>query len=316
MIAQGRKRVFLGDQEFYYDPATYLIASMDLPVTGQVIEAPCLGCTLALDPAKLDGAAAGHAPGGGREQRATTALEVNQLEPDLLDPLLRLLRLLDQPRDIPCWPRSSSAKSSTACCAVRAAKRSGRLARPDSQLSQISRAIEAIRRRYDQPLRIEELARLTHMSATSFHRHFRAVTAMSPLQFQKQIRLQEARRMLRSQNVDAAPRGLRRGLRKRVPVQPRIPPPLRRAAPPRCRAGAPSIKCPGNEEHPGAADQTGTANNGALTLGYVHDTSFGSSGRTTPTRTSSTVHCPGPGQGATFTVQLPLAMPTGHDGMG
>ena len=204
VIAQGRKRVFLGDQEFSYDPATYLIASMDLPVTGQVIEAPCLGCTFTLDPAKLTAVLLEMAPAAAVSKAVATALEVNKLEPDLLDPLLRLIRLLDQPQDIPvlapliereilyrllCGPRAETLRQ---------------LARPDSHLSQIGRAIEAIRRRYDQPLRIEELARLTNMSATSFHRHFRAVTAMSPLQFQKQIRLQEARRMLRSQNVDAA----------------------------------------------------------------------------------------------------------------
>ena len=204
VVAQGRKRIFLGDQEFCYDPATYLIASMDLPVTGQVIEAPCLGCTLTLDPGKLTALLLDIAPAATGNQTATTALEVNALEPDLLDPLLRLLRLLDRPQDIPvlapliereilyrllCGPRGTTLRQ---------------LARPDSRLSQVSRAIEAIRRRFDQPLRIGELARLTNMSATSFHRHFRAVTAMSPLQFQKQIRLQEARRRLLSQNVDAA----------------------------------------------------------------------------------------------------------------
>ena len=204
VVAQGRKRIFLGEQEFYYDPATYLIASMNVPVTGQVIEAPCLGCTLALDPAKLTALLLDMPPTAAGNNTSTTALEVNALDGDLLDPLLRLLRLLDRPRDIPvlaplvereilyrllCGPRGETLRQ---------------LARPDSRLSQVSRAIEAIRRHYDQPLRIGELARLTHMSVTSFHRHFRAVTAMSPLQFQKQIRLQEARRMLLSQNVDAA----------------------------------------------------------------------------------------------------------------
>ncbi len=203
VVAQGRKRVFLGDQEFYYDPATFLVASADLPVTGQVIEAPCLGCTLALEPGMLT-ALLLEMPPVARTNAAATALGVNPLEGDLLDPLLRLLRLLDRPQDIAvlaplvereilyrllCGPRGETLRQ---------------LARPDSRLSQISRAIEAIRRRYDQPLRIEELARLAHMSATSFHRHFRAMTALSPLQFQKQIRLQEARRLLLSRDVDAA----------------------------------------------------------------------------------------------------------------
>jgi len=131
-------------------------------------------------------------------------MAVNPLDDDLLDPLLRLLRLLDRPRDIPvlapliereilyrllCGPRGEMLRQ---------------LALPSSQLSQISRAINLIRERYDKSIRVDQLARTASMSATSFHRHFRAVTAMSPLQFQKRIRLQEARRRLLSQEVDAA----------------------------------------------------------------------------------------------------------------
>jgi AraC-like DNA-binding protein len=203
IVARGRKRIFLGDEEYSYDPNSYLIASLDLPVRGQVIEAPCLGVTLALDPATLAGLLLEMPPS--REERpASKALAVNPLDPDLLDPLLRILRLLDRPQDIPmmapliereilyrllCGPRGEMLRQ---------------LALPSSQLSQISRAIQLIRERYDQALRIEELARAASMSATSFHRHFRAVTAMSPLQFQKRIRLQEARRRLLSEEVDAA----------------------------------------------------------------------------------------------------------------
>ncbi len=203
VIAQGRKRIFLGDQEFYYDQATYLVASVDLPVTGQVIEAPCLGCTLALEPGVLTGLLLDMPPAA-RTVAATTALRVDPLEDDLLDPLLRLLQLLDRPQDIPMLaPLIEREILYRLLCGSRG-ETLRQLARPDSRLSQISRAIRVIRRRYDQPLRIEELARLANMSATSFHRHFRAVTAMSPLQFQKQIRLQEARRLLLSRNVDAA----------------------------------------------------------------------------------------------------------------
>ena len=204
VVAQGRKRLFLGDEVFHYDPATYLVASADLPVTGQVIEAPCLGCTLALDAGTLAALLLELPPTANGGQAASKALEVNALEGDLLDPLLRLLRLLDRPQDIPvlapliereihyrllCGPRGETVRQ---------------LARPDSQLSQVSRAIAVIRRRYDQPIRVEELARTAGMSVTSFHRHFRAVTALSPLQYQKQIRLQEARRMLLSRHADAA----------------------------------------------------------------------------------------------------------------
>jgi transcriptional regulator GlxA family with amidase domain len=85
------------------------------------------------------------------------------------------------------------------------------MALPASRLSQIRRAIDQIRSRFDQPLRVEELAQIAGMSQPSFHRHFREVTAMSPLQFQKQIRLQEARRRLLSQNADAASIGFEVG---------------------------------------------------------------------------------------------------------
>jgi len=203
VVARGRKRIYLGHEEFRYDPNSYLVASIDLPVSGQVIEAPCLGVTLALDPATLAALLLEMTPSS-RERAASKAMAVNPLDDDLLDPLLRLLRLLARPRDIPvlapliereilyrllCGPRGEMLRQ---------------LALPSSQLSQISRAINLIRERYDQSIRVDELARTASMSATSFHRHFRAVTAMSPLQFQKRIRLQEARRRLLSQEVDAA----------------------------------------------------------------------------------------------------------------
>ena len=203
VIAQGRKQIFLGNEKFYYDPATYLIASVDLPVTGQVIEAPCLGCTLALDP-KMIAALVLEMPALSRGRSVSKAMAVNPLEQDLLDPLLRLLRLLDQSQHIPVLAPLIEREILYRLLLGPQGKMLRQLALPDSQLSQISRAIHAIRRRYDQPIRVDELAQLAGMSAPSFHRHFRAVTALSPLQFQKQIRLQEARRLLLSQNADAA----------------------------------------------------------------------------------------------------------------
>ncbi len=203
VVARGRKRIFLGHEEFQYDPNSYLVASVDLPVSGQVLEAPCLGVTLALEPATLAALLLEMPPasGGGTPSKA---MAVNPLEADLLDPLLRLLRLLDRPGDIPvlapiiereilyrllCGPRGEMLRQ---------------MALPSSQLSQISRAIHrdspALPSR---PSASRNSPGLAGMSATSFHRHFRAVTAMSPLQFQKRIRLQEARRLLLSRDVDA-----------------------------------------------------------------------------------------------------------------
>lgn len=204
-VARGRKRVFLGSEEFHYDPTSYLVASVDLPVIGQVIEAPYLGLTLALDPAALAALLLELPPrSGAGGLAASKALAVQTLGDDLRDPLLRLLRLLEQPRDIPVLAPGIEREILYRLLLGPRGEMLRQLALPASQLSQVSRAIHEIRRRYEQPIRVEELARLAGMSAPTFHRHFRAVTAMSPLQFQKRIRLQEARRRLLSEPGDAA----------------------------------------------------------------------------------------------------------------
>ncbi len=208
VVARGRKRVFLGDEVLHYDPSTYLIASLDLPVTGQVIEAPYLGATLALDPGALAALLLELPPaaGGGR---ATTALPpkamaVNALGADLLEPLLRLLRLLDRPGDIAVLAPLVEREILYRLLLGPRGESLRQRALPASRLSQVSRAIQLLRSRYDQPVRVEELARAAGMSAPSLHRHFRAVTNLSPLQFQKHLRLQEARRRLLAGPGDAA----------------------------------------------------------------------------------------------------------------
>jgi AraC-like DNA-binding protein len=203
VIAQGRKRIFLGGESFNYDPTSYLVTSADLPVTGQVLEGPALGLMLALDAAiiadlllQMKAASTGKTP--------LKALAVSSLEGDLLDPVLRLLRLLDQPRDIPLLAPLIEREILYRLLLGPRGEMLRQLALPSSDLSRISRAINVIRSQYHEPLRVEELAQLAGMSAPSFHRHFRAITAMSPLQFQKKIRLQEARRLLLTRHADAA----------------------------------------------------------------------------------------------------------------
>ena len=205
VVAQGRKRIVLGSEEFYYDPNTYLIASADLPVSGQVIEGPCLGVTLKLEAERL-AELLREMPGVGGAARPVPAkaMAVNGLGSELREALVRLLRLLDRPEHIPVLAPLAEREVLYHLLLGPQGETLRQLARPASRLSQVGRAIELIRRRYDQTLRVEELARVAAMSAPSFHRHFRAVTAMSPLQFQKRIRLQEARRLLLSQDVDAA----------------------------------------------------------------------------------------------------------------
>ena len=203
VVAEGRKRIFLGEEVFDYDPATYLVTSVDLPVTGQVLEGPSLGLTLALNPRLLATLLLDLPPTAG-SRGVAKAMEVNALGADLLDPILRLLRLLDQPQDVPVLaPLIEREVHYRLLLGARGAMLR-QLARPASELSQVSRSIHAIRNRYEQSIRISELAELAGMSAPSFHRHFRAVTAMSPLQFQKRLRLQEARRRLLSEPTGAA----------------------------------------------------------------------------------------------------------------
>jgi len=203
VIAQGRKRILLGGESFNYDPTSYLIASADLPVTGQVLEGPALGLMLALDAAfiaelllQMKPASTGRAP--------LKAMAVSSLEADLLDPVLRLLRLLDQPGDIPVLAPLIEREILYRLLLGSHSKMLRQFALPSSDLSRISRAISVIRRRFHEPLRVEELAHLAGMSPPSFHRHFRAITTMSPLQFQKKIRLQEARCLLLTRHADAA----------------------------------------------------------------------------------------------------------------
>jgi AraC-like DNA-binding protein len=205
IVAQGVKRTILADRTFDYGPGQYVVISLDLPVTGHVLRAgpdrPFLGMGLTLDPATI-AALLLDAPTAARTDAAGIA--VSDATDDLLDPVVRLLRLLDRPEDIPVlarpiereilWRLVNGAQGGT----IR------QIGLADSRLSQVARAIRRIRTGYAEPLRIEDLARIAGMSVTSFHRHFRAVTAMSPLQFQKQIRLQEARTRLIVDSHDIA----------------------------------------------------------------------------------------------------------------
>jgi len=217
VIAQGAKRLALGDRIFEYGAGQYLVASVDLPVTGQFIQAdperPALGFGLVLEPSAvaelLLRAAPGDAPStsGG----AAPGIAVTDAPAPLLDAVVRLLRLLDEPRDRAVlaplvkreilWRVITGEQGAT----VR------QLGLADSGLSHISRAVRWIREHYARSFRVEDLARLSGMSVSAFYRNFHAVTAMSPIQFQKQIRLQEARLLLATHPGDVIGVGHRVG---------------------------------------------------------------------------------------------------------
>ncbi len=203
VIARGRKRIFLGEEEFFYDPDCYLVASLDLPISGQVLEAPCLGITLALEPAKLATLLL-ELPATAETNASPKAVAVNPLEDNLRDPLVRLLRLLDRPADIPVLAAGIEREILYRLLHGPRGAMLRQMALPSSRLAQINRAIRLLQGRYQEKIPVAELARAAGMSATSLHRHFRAVTAMSPLQFQKRLRLQEARRLLLTHDLDAS----------------------------------------------------------------------------------------------------------------
>ena len=207
IVAQGRKRVLLGEKLFEYDSAKYLIASVDLPITGAVCEAsartPYLAMSFALDPAIL-AAMLLDMPQSGDGGKPFPGLAVSPMTADLLDPVLRLLRLLDRPADSAMLAPLAEREILYRLLLGPQGPMLRQIALADSRLSQIARAIGWIKDNYEQPLRIEALAAIAHMSPSSLHRHFKQVTAMSPLQFQKRIRLQEARRRVLGQQGDAA----------------------------------------------------------------------------------------------------------------
>ncbi len=215
VIAQGSKEVFLGDHRYRYDPAHYLLATIELPVVSQVIEAskerPYLSLRLELDPTLVGSVMveAGHpAP---RCYADVRAIDVSPLDAGLLDAVVRLVRLLDSPPEArflaPLVTREIVHRLLTGAQGGRLRH----LAVLGGYSHRIARAVERLRTDFDRPLRIESIARELGMSVSGFHHQFKAVTAMSPLQFQKRLRLQEARRLMLGEYLYAASAAYRVG---------------------------------------------------------------------------------------------------------
>ncbi len=215
VIAQGSKEVLLGDSRYRYDPAHYLLATVELPIVGQVLEAsaerPYLSLRLDLDPALVSSVMveAGHL--SSRNPGDVRAMDVSPLDADLLDATVRLVRLLGSPAEARFLRPLIMREIVYRLLKGEQGNRLRHLALLGGHTDRIAEAVERLRREFNQPLRIDSLARDLGMSVSGFHHHFKAVTAMSPLQFQKQLRLQEARRLLLGENLDAASAGYRVG---------------------------------------------------------------------------------------------------------
>jgi AraC-like DNA-binding protein len=214
IIAQGRKRVMLGNEIYHYDAAHFLLVSVGLPVVGQVIDAspesPYLSLRIDLDPSLLGELILAARPpeAHGRPQRG---LVVSRAEQPLLDAVVRLLLLLDSPRDLGVLAPLVLREITYRLLVGEQGLRLRQIAAENGLTRRVATAIRWLKHNFAQPLRIEALAREVRMSPSGLHHQFKAVTAMSPLQYQKRLRLQEARRLMLSEALDAASAGFRVG---------------------------------------------------------------------------------------------------------
>lgn len=211
IIAQGGKQAVSGDQIYFYDASKYLVISVDVPIVAHIKDAsaskPFLGLRLDLDPAVI-----GALMMESDMKRAATAqpgpsLGVSDLSAEIIDAAVRLVRLLASPRDIPVLAPLAEREILYRLLRGEQSARLSQIAFAESKLQQVNRAIGWIKRNFREPFRMEQLVDAAGMSASALHQHFKTVTGMSPLQYQKQIRLQEARTLILSQSLDAATAG-------------------------------------------------------------------------------------------------------------
>lgn len=208
IIVQGRKNVLLGTDMLSYGELEFLVASVDLPILGTVVEAsaqqPYFVIQINVDVRLLSELLLQMEYLAVANRKAECGLFIGQVDPQMGDSLLRLLALLQQPDDIPVLAESLVREMHYRMLRSNYGKEIAQISLKGTPTQRISVAIQKLRRDYDQTITIEELATLAGMSVSSFHAHFKAVTNMSPLQFQKSVRLVEARSLMISQHMDAA----------------------------------------------------------------------------------------------------------------
>ena len=208
IIVQGEKEVTLGNEKFIYGPRDYLVASVGLPVSGQVMKAssdvPYLSLKLEFTPSQILEVIRDSKTRVTPYEISNRGMFVSQIESSLLDAVIRLASLLDNPEDIPVLGTLFTKEILYRILQGQHGAALEQMAIEGSSSYRISDVIQHIMSNYDRSFRIEELAEIANISVSSLHRHFKEVTAMSPIQFQKQLRLQEARRLLLSESTDAA----------------------------------------------------------------------------------------------------------------
>ncbi|OCW18997.1 AraC family transcriptional regulator [Pseudomonas sp. S3E12] len=208
LVAQGEKRLWVGGEGYPYDTARFLVTSLDIPANSEVLVAsptrPCLGLTFKLDLRILaELIAQGELPPT-RERAVMKGVGIGVVTGAMLASFARLVELLDEPEAIPVLAPLIQREIHFRLLQSDQAGRLRQICSVDGQGYRIARAIDWLKLNYDVPLRVDELAARVQMSAATFHHHFRQLTAMSPLQYQKWLRLNEARRLMLNEHRDVS----------------------------------------------------------------------------------------------------------------
>ena len=207
LVAQGAKRVMLGQEIYEYDASRMLVYSVDVPVSAQVtqasLEEPFLGLRLDLDPSRIADLTAKVYPHGFPHRGEGRAICVDQADTHVLDAVVRLMGLASQPGDAELLAPLVIDEILIRLLRSSLGARVALIGQEESRIHQVSKAVAWVRTNFDQPLDVVRLAAMVHMSPSSFHQHFKAVTSLSPLQYQKALRLQEARRLMLLTMLDA-----------------------------------------------------------------------------------------------------------------
>jgi len=215
VIAQGSKELYLGEDRYQYDPYHYCLGTVDLPITSHVIEAsterPYLSFRMELEPIVVGSIMneLGHAAKA--KGSDVIAMNVSALDAGLLDAVVRLVRLIDEPDEARVLAPLIKREIICRLLLSEQGERLRHIAVMGGYSSPIAKAIDQLRQNFDQPMRVEDVAQDVGMSVSSFHHQFKAVTNLTPLQFQKRLRLQEARRLMVSEDLDATSTAYRVG---------------------------------------------------------------------------------------------------------
>lgn len=207
LIAQGRKRVLLGEESFIYDANHFLISSVDLPIIANIIEAseeqPYLGLIMELDLTEISQLIVDSELAFTQAKEAQKGIAVGELSESLLDAFVRLAELLDEGQNIKILAPIIKREIFYRLLMSEQGTRLHQIVTAGSHSHQIAKAIDWLKNNFVKPLSVGDLTSFTGMSKSSFYTHFRSMTSMTPLQFQKKLRLSEARRLMLTENLDA-----------------------------------------------------------------------------------------------------------------